>query len=289
MKGRQEGVALITVLLVMSLALLLVSSLLRSHRLAVQSSAQLLHRLQLQQSGLSAETLALQFLQNAQWRDSKSVNLGQEWARPGTTFELDGATARIDIEDLAGRFNFNQLLKPGQVDQITLGRWAQLLQVLNLKEPDLTRLRPPYNAGLLSDISELRLVPGIDAQWLSRIQPWIALLPADATLNVNTASTTLLSTLEGMTPAAARALVAQRPLAGFSSVQAFTQAPAIEGFDVASHGLGLTSRWFRVTVQIEVGQRRLRLISDFERNRHNGRFQLLQRRFVPAYEKEISP
>jgi hypothetical protein len=42
-------------------------------------------------------------------------------------------------------------------------------------------------------------------------------------------------------------------------------------------------------VQIEIGQRRLRLISDFERNRHNGRLQLLQRRFVPAYEKEISP
>jgi general secretion pathway protein K len=289
MKGRQQGVALITVLLVMSLALLLVGSLLRSHRLAVQSSAQQLHQVQLRQLGLSGETLARQYLQNPQWRESKSIHLGQEWGQRRGAFDIDGGRVQIRIEDLAGRFNLNQLLKAGQVDQITLGRWARLLQTLNLKAPDLTSLRPPDGPGVLADVSRLRLLPGVDAQWLARIKPWIALLPKDATLNVNTASTTVLAALEGMTPASAQALVAQRPEQGFSSVQAFTQAPAIEGLGVVSQGLGLSSRWFRVTVDVELGQRRLRLVSDFERTLNNGRLRLLQRSFVAPTESETAP
>ena len=108
-------------------------------------------------------------------------------------------------------------------------------------------------------------------------------------LNVNTASTTVLAALEGMSPASAQALVAQRPEQGFSSVQAFTQAPAIEGVGVVSQGLGLNSRWFRVTVDVELGQRRLRLISDFERTLNNGRLRLLQRSFVAPTESETAP
>ncbi|PKA69793.1 MULTISPECIES: general secretion pathway protein GspK [Pseudomonas] len=288
MKSRQQGVALITVLLVMSLALLLVGSLLRSHRLAVQSSAQQLHQLQLRQLGLSGETLARQYLQNPQWRASKTIQLGQEWGQRRSAFDIDGGRVHIHIEDLAGRFNINQLLKAGQVDQITLGRWSRLLQALNLNAPDLSALRPPDGPGLLSDVSGLRLLPGVDAHWLARIKPWIAVLPKEATLNVNTASATVLATLEGMTIDSAQALVAQRPDEGYSSVQSFTQAPAIEGLGVLSHGLGLNSRWFRVTVDAELGQRRLRLISQFERDLSNGRLRLQQRSFVASTESETA-
>jgi general secretion pathway protein K len=148
MKRHQQGVALITVLLVMSLTLLLVGNLLRSHRLAVQSSAQQLHQVQLHQLSLSGESLALQYLQNPQLLDTKSINLGQEWAQQRRPLEIDGAVVQISIEDLAGRFNFSQLLNAGQVDQIILERWARLLQTLNLSVPDLTLLRAPDGPGV---------------------------------------------------------------------------------------------------------------------------------------------
>lgn len=47
MRRNQQGIALITVLLVMSLALLVTAGMLRSHRLALHSSAQQIHQLQL--------------------------------------------------------------------------------------------------------------------------------------------------------------------------------------------------------------------------------------------------
>lgn len=51
MKTRQQGVALLSVLLVMSLALLLTAGMLRSHQLMVQSSARQVHQVQLRSMG----------------------------------------------------------------------------------------------------------------------------------------------------------------------------------------------------------------------------------------------
>ena len=55
MRKGQQGIALLTVLLVMSLALLVTAGMLRSHRLALHSSAQQLHQLQLRQSAFAGE------------------------------------------------------------------------------------------------------------------------------------------------------------------------------------------------------------------------------------------
>ena len=63
--SRQQGVALISVLLVMSLALLLTSAMLRNHRLVVKSTAQQLYQVQLRQAGFAAERWALQRLRSA--------------------------------------------------------------------------------------------------------------------------------------------------------------------------------------------------------------------------------
>lgn len=59
MNGRQRGIALISVLLVMSLALLITSGLLHSHRLLLQSSGQQLQQMHLRQLGWAGETLSL--------------------------------------------------------------------------------------------------------------------------------------------------------------------------------------------------------------------------------------
>ena len=116
----------------MSLALLITSGLLRSHRLLLQSSAQQLQQLHLRQLAVGGETWALLQLQDAAQATQKTVDLTQDWARMAPDFDIEDAQISVDIEDLAGRFNLNALLSQGQIDQVTLNRWARLPASLDL-------------------------------------------------------------------------------------------------------------------------------------------------------------
>lgn len=278
---RQRGVALISVLLVLSLALLLVGGLLRSHRLLVHSSAQQLQQVHMRQLGLAGEDWARVVLENSGITPSGPVDLSQEWARLGPAVEMDGAELHIGIEDLSGRLNLNGLLALGQIDQVTLGRWTRLLALLDLPSLSLPQVGP------VQELSQLRLLPGIDGQTLRRLEPWVVLLPKDTRLNINTAAQRVLMTLEGMEAGAAQALVNQRRHAPYASVQAFTNDPLLSGVGLNGHGLGVGSRWFRITVSVIHADSRLRLASDIERDSVSGRWTVRQRRFLPFSPSEL--
>lgn len=288
MNARQRGVALISVLLIMSLALLITAGMLRNHRLVVQSSAQQLHQVQLRQLGFSGEAWAMQLLRNPELDEQKTINLAQEWARAKPPFEAQYGEIRVSIEDLAGRFNLNTLFKSGQVDQVTLERWSRLLAWLEIPPLDLQALQTSTPAGGLSDLSQLRLLPGVDGEVIRRLEPWVGLLPKDASLNINTAPAQLLMTLEGMTPAIAEAVVSQRPAQGYRSAQAFTEDPLLSGLGLSSHGLGVSSRWFRISVQVALGQSHLRLVTDVERDLKSRQINILQRRLLAPLKSEFS-
>ncbi|WP_130903913.1 MULTISPECIES: type II secretion system protein GspK [unclassified Pseudomonas] len=275
MRTRQRGVALISVLLVMSLALVIIGGVLRSHRLLLQSTGQQLHQLHLRQLGMAGETLALSLLM-AQHKDSDRL------PDQIPAFVMEDAQISFAIEDLAGRFNLNALLIQGQVDQVTLKRWARLLALLELPELHLEQV------GALRDLSQLRLLPDIDGEHLRRLEPWVALLPVGASLNINTAPALLLRTLDGVEAAAADALLRQRSTTPWSSVQAFTQDPLLSGKGLSSHGLGIDSRWYRITVHVTHGQSRLRLTTDVERDPKTRQLNILQRRLLPSNSNEIA-
>lgn len=275
MKVRQRGVALISVLLVMSLALLIIGSVLRSHRLLLQSSGQQLQQMHLRQLGLAGETWAVAQLQ-AQQKNSDVL------PDPATVFDIEDAQIRVDIEDLAGRFNLNALLIQGQIDQVTLNRWARLLELLQLPALQLEQV------GALRELSQLRLLSGVDGELLRQLEPWVALLPTDAALNINTAPELVLRTLNGIDATQADALLSQRSTAPWPSVQAFTQDPLLDGLGLSSHGLGIESRWYRITVEVTQGQSRLRLATDVERDPKTRQLKILQRRILPSNTHEIT-
>lgn len=279
--SRQRGVALISVLLVLSLALLLVGGLLRSHRLLLHSSAQQLQQVQLRQLGLAGEDWARVVLEGSGITSSGPVDLSQDWARLEPVLEVDGAELRIAIEDLSGRLNLNTLLALGQIDQVSLDRWSRLLALLDLPPLSLPQVGP------VQELSQLRLLPGIDGQTLRRLEPWVVLLPKDARLNINTAPWQLLMTLDGMEDGPAKALLNQRRHAPYASVQAFTNDPVLSGLGLNSHGLGVGSRWFRITVSVTHAGSRLRLASDVERDSVSGRWTVRQRRFLPLSTSEL--
>jgi general secretion pathway protein K len=274
-RARQRGVALISVLLVMSLALVIIAGVLRSHRLLLQSSGQQLQQLHLRQLGMAGETWGMSLLM-AQQKDSERI------PDQIPVFDVDDAQISLNIEDLAGRFNLNAVLIEGQIDPITLKRWARLLTLLELPEWHLEQV------GALRDLSQLRLLPDIEGEQLRRLEPWVALLPVDASLNINTAPALILRTLDGVEAAESDALLRQRSTAPWSSVQAFTQDPLLSGKGLSSHGLGIDSRWYRITVQVTQGQSRLRLAIDVERDPKTRQLNILQRRVLPSNSNEIA-
>lgn len=275
MRKGQRGVALISVLLVMSLALVIIGGVLRSHRLLLQSAGQQLQQLHLRQLGMAGETLGLSLLK-AQQKDSGRV------PDQLPVFDIDDAQVSLDIEDLAGRFNLNAVLIQGQIDQVTLKRWARLLALLELPDWQLEQV------GALRDLSQLRLLPDVVGEQLRRLEPWVALLPADASLNINSAPALILRTLESVETAEADTLLHQRSTAPWPSVQAFTQDPLLSGKGLSSHGLGIDSRWYRITVQVTQGQSRLRLATDVERDPRTRQLKILQRRVLPSNSNEIA-
>lgn len=284
MRKAQQGIALLTVLLAMSLALLITAGMLRSHRLALHSSAQQIHQLQLRQLSIAGETWGRQRLRDVLVDPKAVVAAGQGWATGTPALDSENARIEVHIEDVAGRFDITALLGKAPVDEVIAQRWLRLQTLLEVSPVPASTLQ-----GLsLSDISQLRQVPGIEARWLTRMQPWLALLGSGGLLNINTASATLLATLEGVTPDMARRLVAERPLQGYASVQDFTFVPALIGLGVQSQGLGIGSHWFRITTEVRLGQSRLRLESDIARNLETGKWHLLQRRFLAPQHSESS-
>lgn len=281
MRAGQRGVALISVLLVMSLALLIISGVLRSHRLLLQGSAQQLQHMHWQERALAKEARALLRLQDIGQTENGRIDLTQDWASE-RGYEFDDIQVRAQVEDLAGRFNLNALLREGQIDQLTRERWSRLLASLDLPELQLEQV------GTLRELSQLRLLPDVDGQWLQRIEPWVALLPTQAALNINTAPPQLLRILDDLDPNTVASLVRQRSTTPWSSVQAFTQDPLLAGVGLSSHGLGIDSRWFRITVQVRQGQRGLRLASDVERDPKSARLKIVQRRVLPLSTLEIT-
>jgi general secretion pathway protein K len=275
MRTRQRGVALISVLLVMSLALLIIGGVLRSHRLLLQSSGQQIQQMHLRQLAMAGETWALLLL-DAQQKNSDPL------PQTAAVFSIEDAQIHIEIEDLAGRFNLNSVLVQGQIDQVTLNRWERLLVLLDWPALQLEQV------GGLRELSQLRLLPVVDAELLRRLEPWVALLPSDAALNINTAPALLLRTLDGIEATTANALLRQRSSSPWASVQAFTQDPLLAGAGVSSHGLGIDSRWYRITVQLTQGQSRMRLATDVERDAKTRQLKIVQRRILPSNPNETS-
>ena len=280
MNGRQRGIALISVLLVMSLALLITGGLLRSHHLSLQSSGQQLLQIQLRQLASGGETWSLLLLRDALQDAEKPIERFQGWTAMAPGFDVEDAQIRIDIDDLAGRFNLNALLRQGQVDQVTLNRWARLLELLELPPLQLSQVGP------LGELSQLRLLPGIDARLLQRLEPWVALLPTDTALNINTAPALLLRALGEVDAATADALARQAATTPWASVQAFTQDPLLSGQGLSNHGLGTQSRWYRIKVQVTRDGRELHLATDVGHDPKARQLTVLQRRFLPMSSHE---
>lgn len=161
----------------------------------------------------AAERLALLLIET----DSNTTDTdhpGEPWAEAREAEEIDLGTAGWRISDLQGRFNVNWLAdEPDYWAPVAREAFERLMQQQGLPadlaarladalDPEIApqnrRARPGTAAARIRPrpvltVDELRLVEGLTEEDFARIAPFLAALPGQTTLNVNTASPEVLA------------------------------------------------------------------------------------------------
>lgn len=306
MKSASRGVALITVLLVVALAATVCAALVTRQQLSIRTTANQLHARQAWHYARGGEQLALALLATDLRQSAARDHRGEAWAQPLPPYPLDGGHLRLSIDDLSGRFNLNSVVQGGQVDADAMARLQRLLLLLRLDpqlawqlvawiapplapdlvrqqgERDYLRRQPAYLPARrpLQEVSELRLLAGIDEAAYQQLLPHVAALPAATPLNLNTADPLVLASLaDGLGLADGRRLVEARGSDGFANVDALLLQPLLQRRQVARSGLAVRSNWFVASSEVAIGDRRLRLLSVLHRDA--GQVEVVARQLAP--------
>jgi len=313
MARNQNGVALITALLVVALATIAAVAMATRQQLDIRRTGSLLHGEQAYSYVLGAESWA-QVVLARDLRESGIDTLEEDWSTQPPVSFVEGGSVFGRIIDLQGRFNVNNLVAGGAPDNDAIERYKRLLRLLELDEtladslvdwidadidvrfPDGAEdetyllLDTPYRVANqpLVDISELRLVKGYSVEVIEKLRPFIVALPEATTINVNTASAEVLSTVaEDLSTSDGEALVEARGEEGFESVDSFTQDATLNSKNVTRESLSVTSQWFLMVSEANIGDGRARLASLIQRSAQGVLVVRRQREFIEAIVPEV--
>ena len=295
--------ALISVLLIVAVLTAVIYQLLGRHSLSVAQSQNALGFDQALSYALGAEALARQALYLDFSEEGPGIDTLQEpWARHIPPFDIDErGFLEIQARDLNRCFNLNALADEDNHEQ-HLKRFKTLLNSLGIPDAiaDAARdwvdadeavygfgaedseyllrepaYRPP-NAPL-AHISELRLLAGMEPEYLDVLAEHVCVLPVRALeINVNTATLPVFNALAAnpnLDPAALQTLA--RPDREFAEVGEFVaEYPDLAA---AAEVLGVTSAYFEVQVRARVGEGTAMLTSLLHRHPETGVISLLSR------------
>ena len=280
---RQRGAAVLTALLLVSAAVAAVVPNSVGERVAVARTAKLADLAQLRLMARGVERWAGMMLE----RDGKNSLLdhtGESWNRKVDNIPAEGGTASGHITDEQGRFNLNDLMSDGRPDPLQVERFRRLLEKLDLNpalsdavidwidKDELVRVpggaesatylakQQPYRAANapMTMTSELLLIEGFSQASYVVLEPYISALPFRASINVNTASATVLrAIIPSIDESGLRQFLAERHYAPIESLDELRAHPlfSVEGIEL--DGLGTGSDWFRVEATLNLRRARL--------------------------------
>jgi general secretion pathway protein K len=286
----QRGVAVITALLLTTLAITIVASLFWQQQVQVRSIEN--QRLQSQKEWILRGALdwgRLILVEDA--RHSAQTHLGEPWATPLESTKLDqyvenghgdndasDASLSGNIEDAQGRFNLANLCVAGAINAREVAAFGRLLTNLNLSpalaqntvglmasaqhlaegaEKDAHR---PMN---LTRAEDLLAVPGFDAAILAKLRDFVIVLPGPTRLNVNTASAEVLSAkIATLSLSEAAAFVVARRQAYVKDISGdLINRLAAHAQSIQQNELDVRSDYFLVNGNVQLGRAALQVQS----------------------------
>jgi general secretion pathway protein K len=267
---RQQGVAIIMVLLIVAMATSLAAYMALQQNLWQRQVESQFERAQARQLGVAGIDWARAVLAEDA-RGNKVDHEKEIWNLRLPAIPVEGGEVIGAIEDRQGLYNLNNVVSnPEQFKSLlaVLGLPADLAPALvdwidadtspqpgGAEDGYYLALPQPYRAANrpLVELGELTKVKGFDSRTIESLRAFVSVLPAGTLVNVNFApAEVLVAVIPGLSLSDARLLVQQRKTQPFNDIVDF-QKLLPKGVNAVS-GISVQSEYFWVTGRANVGQ-----------------------------------
>lgn len=277
---KQRGVALVLVLMIVALVSVLATQMGSRLQLQAKRAGNIKDSNQAYWNAMGAEQYAIKAVGEQMQNANGVINLNQPWAASDIQFPLEGGSIEAKLTDMQSCFNVNALQSSNnkrpladafkrllQSDEFDIPSYEvdvfsdsvldwldedDNLSPFGAEDSDYEAMQPPYLPanGLMSDISELRMVNGANPKWLNKVLPMLCVIPGSMELkiNVNTLDESrapLLHALLGnnISLQDVKGIISSRKPAGFERVEDFLSMPEITNLNLQDE----QKDWFNVT------------------------------------------
>ncbi len=306
-KHKQRGVAIITALLIVTIATTISITISTRLQLDIRRTGNLIAQDQAYLYLLAAEEWSQRILRQDK-KDSSIDDLSEAWAIQIPPLPVDGGSIQGTLTDLHACININSLLKDGETNDATKNRLTQLFQNLGIEndltqaiadwiDPDLENTTPngaedgyylnletPYRSANspIYSVSELRLIKGFeDNDTFQQIKPYVCALATnneETSININTASAEVLQSLSAkMTEELASDILARRDETPFNNLKEFTAFAKLGTIIKVTENLSTSSDYFLLRTQAIIGQANNIMYSIIYRDATTGETKIISR------------
>lgn len=277
--ARQQGVAVILVLMIVALATVLATYLAQQQQLWQRQVASQFDRAQARRLGIAGIDWARAVL-----ADDVRANItdhdGEMWTMRLPAMPVDNGEVIGVIEDRQGRFNLNDLVRNGASSPADILKFQRLLSLLGLpaelavaladwldsnsetqypggaEDNYYLALAQPYRCAnrSLVELGELTLIKGFNEKIIERLRPYVSVLPVSMPINANFASAEVFAAvMPDISLSEARGVVQQRRGHPFKDFNDFKLRLPRGGGAVSPTDFSVNSEFFWVTGRARVG------------------------------------
>ena len=298
---QQQGIALITILLMVALATILAATIAKRQANTAENTAYLMRQNQSLLYAKSAEAFFSELLVDDANNAGAVDYLQENWAKPMPAFPVEDGFVSGTLQDESGKFNLNSLVNDEGVPNPQAKLWFEKLllrvglpeklseAVIDWQDADdeisgTMGAENSYYQGLpqgylaanskFHNVEELKLVRGFEDQKYLQIVDYVSALPAsDSKVNVNTAPAMLLASLDSKLDINAVEQALQKRQANLEHFSNINDLWATEPFkqvspDVQSQVnalLGVQSNYFKAKIEVLLSERKRQFSSDLVR------------------------
>ncbi|VAX11512.1 General secretion pathway protein K [hydrothermal vent metagenome] len=291
-----QGVALITVLLVVTMATTAAVAMSSRQHLDIRRTENTLFIGQASEYLYGVELWSKQILAK-DLKDNKTDDTTEAWATRLPPLPVEGGYVTGYLEDLQGRINLNNLQQTGATGTREQARLKRLLAQLEINEGVVNLLldwidadqearfpegaedgyylglQPPYRSAnrLLQSSSELMLLKDMTQAQVNKLEPFISTLPQNTDININTASIEVLMSLaDDLSADELQLLIKKREDKAYEKVEDFLAEKAFATKTITTDGLSVSSNYFILHAEAGIGTLKQFRTCLFERNQKGG-------------------
>ena len=289
--AKQQGMAIISALLIAAVVAVIAAGMLTRQSVAPRALEADQHRVQgrwVVQGGLE---ISRQLLWDARQRDPLT-RLDQPWAQRLVAQGFEGR-----LEDEQGKFNLRNLVANERVDEAQIQAFGRLCELIGISaglsqrisqrviasyprllNPQIANNTNNFDSGratspnasrkpenpklpMLRNLEDLRSVEGVNDAVISKLAPYLTVIPATTWINGNTATAPVLAAyVPGLSLERAQALINERDAGRwFINRGDFVNRLRMPSLELTSVKVGITSDWFRLRGEARREQRRVSL------------------------------